>query len=89
MSILEYSKEEKYWIWLYSIDGVGVKNFNKLLAHFSSAEGVYENANLEELSKCIGQSLAKKIDRGDNVRSGVLMDTLLPSRAISGNSGLY
>lgn len=62
---MEYSREEKYWIWLYSIEGVGVKNFTKLLAHFGSALNVYENARSTDLSAIVGQTLSNKIR--DNV----------------------
>jgi len=65
---LEYTREEKYWIWLYSIDGVGVKNFGKLLAHYGSASSVYDNAKNEELNNVVGQSLASKIKENANVR---------------------
>lgn len=58
---MEYSREEKYWIWLYSIDGIGVKNFTKLLAHFGSAFNVYDNARSSDLSVIVGQALANKI----------------------------
>lgn len=58
---MEYTREEKYWIWLYSIEGVGVKNFTKLLAYFGSALSVYENAKSDELKKVVGQALAGRI----------------------------
>ncbi len=41
---MEYTEQEKYWIWLSSIDKIGVKRFYTLIAQYGDAKSVYENA---------------------------------------------
>ena len=35
------SDEQWYWIWLYGVDGVGIKTFTALVKHFTSAKEVF------------------------------------------------
>jgi DNA processing protein len=40
---VEYTQMEQYWIWLSSVQGVGIKRFNRLLADFGDARTLWDN----------------------------------------------
>ena len=46
---MEYTKMEQYWIWLSSVDGIGVKRFYQLLSIFEDPEEVWNNIKAPEL----------------------------------------
>ncbi|MDP2891792.1 MAG: DNA-processing protein DprA [Bacillota bacterium] len=41
---MEYPEQEKYWIWLGSIEGIGPKRFYHLIARYGDAKSVFERA---------------------------------------------
>lgn len=47
---MTYSEMEQYWIWLSSVEGVGVKRFYQLLSLFEDARSVWDNIHAPELS---------------------------------------
>ena len=46
---MHYSEMERYWIWLSSIDGIGVKRFYQLLSLFEDPRAVWDNISAPEL----------------------------------------
>lgn len=46
---MNYSAMDQYWIWLSSVDGIGVKRFYQLLSIFEDAQQVWENIDSPEL----------------------------------------
>ena len=46
---MHYSEMERYWIWLSSVDGIGVKRFYQLLSIFEDPQEVWNNISAPEL----------------------------------------
>ena len=46
---LGYSDMEQYWIWLSSVEGIGVKRFCQLLTIFEDARTVWDNVGAPEM----------------------------------------
>lgn len=44
---MEYSAMEQYWIWLSSVEGIGVKRFYQLLSLYEDARAVWDNVGPE------------------------------------------
>jgi len=42
---MRYTEEERYWIWLASVDGIGIGKFNKLVDIYGLPENVIRNAD--------------------------------------------
>lgn len=69
---MEYTREEIYYIWLASIDGVGPVTFASLVAAFGSAEGVFSDApkrpelldGIPRFGKRMAQVLADSCNEG-------------------------
>ena len=55
---MTYSEMEQYWIWLSSVEGVGVKRFYQLLSLFEDARSVWDNIGAPELSFLGAKTLA-------------------------------
>ena len=51
---MNYTAMEQYWIWLSSVDGIGVKRFYQLLSVFEDAREVWDNINAPELKSILG-----------------------------------
>ncbi len=51
---MDYSKEELYWIWLSSIEGIGVKRFGQLRTMCHSLEEIY-NADVDGMARVLGE----------------------------------
>ena len=46
---MEYTAMEQYWIWLSSVDGIGVKRFYQLLSIFEDPRTVWDNVGVPEM----------------------------------------
>ena len=46
---MEYSAMEQYWIWLSSVEGIGVKRFYQLLSVFEDPRTVWDNVGVPEM----------------------------------------
>ncbi|MBQ8086983.1 MAG: DNA-processing protein DprA [Clostridia bacterium] len=46
---MEYTSAEQYWIWLSSVEGIGVKRFYQLLTLFEDPVHVWDNAEAPEM----------------------------------------
>ena len=46
--------DDKYAVWLNSIEGIGSRRYFELVRHFGSAKSVFENADYKELNKILG-----------------------------------
>ena len=46
---MEYSAMEQYWIWLSSVEGIGVKRFYQLLSIFEDPRTVWDNVGAPEM----------------------------------------
>lgn len=64
---MDYSRQEIYWIWLSSVEGIGVGRFNKLVEIYGSPDNVLKNAGsrLHELS-FIDAKTAKALAESSN-----------------------
>lgn len=49
---------EQYWIWLSSVEGIGVKRFYQLLSVFEDARAVWDNAGAPEMKFLGAKALA-------------------------------
>ena len=47
---MEYTEMEQYWIWLSSVEGIGVKRFYQLLTIFEDPREVWNNIRAPELN---------------------------------------
>jgi len=54
---MNYTAMEQYWIWLSSVEGVGVKRFYQLLSVFEDARSVWDNINAPELKSILGPKI--------------------------------
>ena len=55
---MEYTEMEQYWIWLSSVEGVGVKRFYQLLSIFEDPREVWNNIRAPELKFLGAKALA-------------------------------
>lgn len=55
---MEYNAMEQYWIWLSSVEGIGVKRFYQLLSIFGDAREVWSNIHAPELNFLGSKTLA-------------------------------
>lgn len=69
---MHYSEMERYWIWLSSIDGIGVKRFYQLLSLFEDPRAVWDNISAPEL-KFLG---AKTVQALRAARTDKYLDSL-------------
>ena len=69
---MHYSEMERYWIWLSSIDGIGVKRFYQLLSIFEDPRAVWDNISAPEL-KFLG---AKTVQALRAARTDKYLDSL-------------
>ena len=51
---MNYTAMEQYWIWLSSVEGIGVKRFYQLLSVFEDARAVWDNVSVPEMKKILG-----------------------------------
>lgn len=59
---MDYSEQERYWIWLSSIDRIGVKRFYTLIAEYGDAKSVYENAKAgDSIMEALGSAPAANL----------------------------
>ena len=67
---------EQYWIWLSSIEGIGVKRFYQLLTIFEDPRAVWDNAGAPELRFLGKKALANLRAARDERYFYTLFDTL-------------
>lgn len=76
---MQYSEMERYWIWLSSIEGIGVKRFYQLLSIFEDPQNVWENINAAEL-KFLGGKTLQALRAARSAKYVDALFTLLESR---------
>lgn len=56
---MEYTAMDQYWIWLSSVEGLGVKRFYQLMSEYEDARAVWDNVgpDMEFLGKQVYQNL--------------------------------
>ena len=73
---MEYTAMEQYWIWLSSVEGIGVKRFYQLLSIFEDPRTVWENIQAPELKFLGPKTLANLRTARDERYFFRLFDTL-------------
>ncbi len=58
---MEYNEMEQYWIWLSSIEGIGVKRFYQLLSIFEDPREVWNNIRAPELRGILGSKVLQSL----------------------------
>ncbi len=57
-----FSEAEIYWLWLYSIEGIGAQKFYEIIKHFEDAKTAYENvAQIQKEISGIGEKIAENL----------------------------
>lgn len=63
---MEYSAMEQYWIWLSSVEGIGVKRFYQLLSRYEDARSVWDSVGPE--MGFLGEKALANLRRARNER---------------------
>ncbi|MDL2289155.1 DNA-processing protein DprA [Clostridia bacterium OttesenSCG-928-F22] len=59
---MQLNEQEKYWLWLYSIEGVGLKRFHALLDEFVDVKSIWDNAHKDNTRlNCVGEAVKQRI----------------------------
>lgn len=62
---MNYTAMEQYWIWLSSVEGIGVKRFYQLLSIFEDARAVWDNVGAPEM-KFLGAKVLENLRNAKN-----------------------
>lgn len=71
MSRVGYTREQQYWIWLSSVEGMDARRFDQLLDTFENPQAVWENESVKPLA--LGAQAARALQRA---RSSAYFDGL-------------
>ena len=69
---MEYTESERYWIWLSSVEGIGVKRFHQLMTVFGEPREVWDNLGAPEM-RFLGK---KALESLRAARNGEALDQL-------------